>query len=60
MVGLSARRRVRAFMAQMCAPRQQREYPIEAARVPKRVPHAAMDRRVWGSLDGPDGATGGT
>jgi hypothetical protein len=47
-------------MAQMCSPQQQREYPIEAARVPKRVPHAAMDRRVWGSLDGPDGATGGT
>jgi hypothetical protein len=29
-------------MAQMCAPQQQRERPIEAARVPKRVPHAAM------------------
>jgi hypothetical protein len=57
---LSARRRVRAFMAQMCSPQQQREHPIEAART-KRVPHAAMGRRVWGCLDGlDDAAAGGT
>jgi hypothetical protein len=55
----------RAFVAQPCSPRgeQQREYPIEAiaaAVSTQQVPHAALDRRVLGCLDGPDGATGST
>jgi hypothetical protein len=56
-LGLSTRRRVRAFVAQQYSPRErQREYPIEAVST-QRVPHAAMDRRLRG-LHGPDGAAG--
>jgi hypothetical protein len=50
-LGLSIRRRVRAFVARPCSPpreEQQREYPIEAASTMRR-----WDRRLWRR----DGAT---